>query len=60
MEDSGKVIKARNKKPIKVKQNPKKSNVLTASQVAREEIDPLPRPGTARTLDANVEEIFQV
>ncbi|XP_028395235.1 centrosomal protein of 131 kDa-like [Dendronephthya gigantea] len=59
LEESGKVTKARNKKPIKMKKNPKKTNVATVEHIAREEKDPLSRPGTASTLDANVEEMFQ-
>jgi hypothetical protein len=60
LKESGKVSKARNKQP-KQKKVVKKSSVKTADHVV-EAVgnDPLPRPGTANTLDSKVEEIFQV
>jgi hypothetical protein len=60
LEESGKVSKAKNKQ-VKQKKIVKKSKVKTADDV--EEVtgdDPVPRPGTASTLDSKVEEMFQV
>ena len=51
--------KAKNKQP-KQKKIVKKANVKTTDHVEETKNDPLPRPGTASTLDSKVEEIFQV
>ena len=51
--------KAKNKQP-KQKKIVKKTNVKTTDHVEETKNDPLPRPGTASTLDSKVEEIFQV
>ena len=61
MEESGKVIKAKNKVKTSKKQVKKKSNLSTDDRSVNDDgSDRLSRPGTANTLESKVEELFQV